>query len=230
MAEIRTYATPMRLYRYRALTEDRIEQELDAIRDGYVFCPTIDRLNDPMEGSHRESSMLRETPNLARTIEEVRNARSQLGVASFSETYRHEPMWAYYAGNFEGMCVAYSLRQLLKALPPDHDFVRMSYSEKPPMLLRGGRSADQRARLVLSAKTVRWASEREWRLISPGTGPARYGPAACVTRIYLGARAERLADRIEDIARPLGIRVYVMSVDQYALRFTNRANPSHPDD
>jgi hypothetical protein len=51
MAELKIYAKPSSLYRYRALGED-VEQELSALREGYIFCPAFSAMNDPMEGTY----------------------------------------------------------------------------------------------------------------------------------------------------------------------------------
>lgn len=86
------------------------------------------------------------------------------------------------------MCIAYNLKKLLKELEDDDVFVRMAYNEKAPMLVRDHQTAEQRARMVLSTKTVRWSKEREWRLIRPIRGPAAYKSANWVAGVYLGSR------------------------------------------
>lgn len=47
----------------------------------------------------------------------------------------YELMWAHYANQFTGICVAYSLSRLLKSLLVDINFVRMYYDEMVPSLL-----------------------------------------------------------------------------------------------
>ena len=117
-----------------------------------MFCPLIKQMNDPMEGSHRESEMFRKSRFYETKLAEVLEAKAKLGVASFSEVFDHEPMWAHYASNFTGICVAYSFRKLLKQLPDEYEFIRMTYSEKPPVLLRSKKSPDEMAKLALSTK------------------------------------------------------------------------------
>jgi hypothetical protein len=73
-----------------------------------------------------------------------------LGIASFSEVFDHEPMWAHYASNFTGICVAYSFQKLMKQLPDEYEFIRMTYSEKPPILLWSKKGASANAKLALS--------------------------------------------------------------------------------
>lgn len=173
MASVKTYSTPSRLYRYRPLTPSIIEREIKAVVDGYIWCPEFSAMNDPMEGVHRLS--LKSILNGDKAeLSKVQREKAKLGIASLSEVHDHEPMWAHYASQFKGMCVSYRTSRLLKALPDEYDLVRMAYNEKPPILLADRSTPIDKAKLSLATKTVRWASEREWRLIVPTHGPAFY--------------------------------------------------------
>jgi|GEM_PF-1633288 len=223
MADIVTYAVPQWLYRFRRLNGPKgslLGQELDPIREVYIFCPTYASMNDPMEGKHTESAMLRSDEGHAATIQQVVSVKDALGIASFSEVVDHEPMWAHYADGFAGVCVRYNFRKLLRGLGDEVEFVRMAYNETAPVLLRDRKTAEQRAKLVLSIKSVRWASEREWRLMRPNSGKAFYNNLDCVDRIYLGSRVS-IPDRAEVIrvANKLGGPVHAMELDHYALTF-----------
>ena len=220
MAPIQTYATPSRLYRCRPLGGPRLARELQAIREAFVFCPSYSEMNDPMEGAHTESALLRQSRSYAATLEQIVEAKAQLGIASFSEVRDHEPMWAHYAAEFTGICVSYDFTRLRRALSDEHEFVRMAYNEKPPVLLYKEKSAERLARLALSTKTVRWMNEREWRLLRPSRGQAPYRQIDCVSRVYLGTRV-RPEDRAEVVGamKELKIPVFEMRVDRYALTF-----------
>lgn len=167
MAEIKIYATPSLLFRYRPLTAETVERELDSIREGYVYCPRFDQMNDPMEGLHRESSLFQRAEDYEDRKIAIEASINAHGIASFSEVHDHEPMWAHYADQFHGMCVAYRFSRLLAGLRGSAEFVRMVYSEEAPVLLKGKKTDQQLAKLTLSTKTIRWATEREWRLIRP---------------------------------------------------------------
>jgi hypothetical protein len=52
---------PQKLYRYRSLK--KFERELEALKEGYIFCAAYDTLNDPMEGVFRSSKVFRESDN-----------------------------------------------------------------------------------------------------------------------------------------------------------------------
>ncbi|WP_107675004.1 DUF2971 domain-containing protein [Agrobacterium sp. LAD9] len=222
-AEIKAYARPRQLYRYRSLVglnPNKFRQELDAITGAYVYCPSYASMNDPMEGSHRESALLKESQKYDQTIQEVRMAIDTLGIASFSETMDHEPMWAHYAQNFSGICVEYNVKRLLDSLPDQHEFVRMTYNELAPMLYRDRETAENRAKMILSCKSVRWASEREWRLIRPAIGPAPYKAHRIVTSVLLGSRISPEHEEVirEELGK-LKIPVRKMKVDTYAIAF-----------
>lgn len=118
------------------------------------------------------------------------------------------------------MCVAYRLSRLLTGLPKSVEFVRMSYSEEAPVLLKGRKTDQHLAKLILSTKTIRWASEREWRLMRPRAGAAAYDDIGCVQRVYVGARIDPdILRKVRGAMDPLNIRVERMLVDQYTMRF-----------
>lgn len=143
-----------------------------------------------------------------------------MGIASLSEVYDHETMWAHYADKFKGMCVQYSLARLLKGLSDEVALTRMLYSEREPVLLNDRSTARDRARLCLSSKTVRWSSEREWRLFKDDKGEASYGDVKAITKIFLGARVEPLDEEaVRDVARTLDVPVAKMAIDAYAITF-----------
>ncbi|WP_158916053.1 DUF2971 domain-containing protein [Caulobacter sp. S45] len=195
MATIETYAKPTWLYRYRSLRprgadgdgvadRARLERELRAIERDYIWCGTFNQMNDPMEGFYRSNARVREDSGYDEFSEMVRLEKLGLGIASLSETWDNELMWAHYADGFRGICIAYPLARLLD----DHALARVAYGDRPHYLnLSAMHDPDLRARAILSTKNVRWAYEREWRLFSPHPGEARYGGRAAAT-VYLGMR------------------------------------------
>lgn len=221
MAEIEIYATPPTLYRYRPLADDDlIEREIKAIVDGNIYCARFDQMNDPMEGMHRESYMFRTASDYKTKRTAVENAKNEFGIASLTEVFDHEPMWAHYADNFRGICIGYRFSRLLALLPANVEFVRMAYNEEAPTLVKGGKTAKQMAKLSLSSKTARWMSEREWRIIQPKPGFAEYGDPSCVRGVYTGARMSE--DILRHVRREMGklnIPVHRMTVDEYEIAF-----------
>lgn len=219
MAQLKIYAKPSSLYRYRPLGQ-HAEREVEALLKGYIYCPAFADMNDPMEGAHRLSARFVGNPDGEKSTARVQAALSKMGIASLSEVHDHEPMWAHYADQFKGMCVQYSLNRLLKGLPDDISMTRMMYSEVEPVLLNEKSVAVDRARLCLSSKTVRWANEREWRIFRLEKGQAAYQELKAVTRIYLGARVSREDEaRVRSAGKVLGVPVAKMAVTAYAISF-----------
>lgn len=226
MAEIKTYAKPIHLYRYRPLGS-HLKRELDAVVDHYIFCPSYQEMNDPMEGKYRTSLLFEESKNSSKNKAEVERELGAMGIASMSEVYDHEPMWAHYAAEFSGMCVCYNLNRLLRGLPDTVSMSRVLYSEIEPVLINDKSTPMDRARLCLSSKTVRWASEREWRLFQSSRGKASYGDERPIAKIYLGSRVTAADSKaVCDAAKELRVQVFRMDVLSYSVKFNLLFSPS----
>lgn len=220
MAKIVTYARPSRLFRYRRIDESTLDRELKAIEKGYIYCAGHLTLNDPMEGGHRLSAMLSKGRSSQAVKEKVGRAVGSMGIASFSEIKNHETMWAHYANNFKGICISYRTMSLIAGLAGDIDIVKMNYSEDPPVLLRNSETPEERAKLSLSYKTLRWSQEREWRIFASNQGLQQYKKISTVSSVYIGARVEE-EERKQIIRRMevVKIPVYTMRIDSYQLKF-----------
>jgi hypothetical protein len=177
-------------------------------------------LNDPMEGSFSSSKLLRKSARYREIKNAIIDNKAALGMASFSEVFDHELMWAHYADQFKGICVGYSLKKLMKSLGDEIDFVRMFHSEKVPLISYSSNDPVTLAKMVLSYKNYRWLYEREWRMFAR-QGRTNYFDPSCVTHVYLGARMNP-DDRNQVIAalNPLGIKTSEMSVDKYSINFS----------
>jgi Protein of unknown function (DUF2971) len=179
-------------------------------------------MNDPMEGLLRPSVIFKDDlPSFEVKSAAVKKAMAKLGIASFAEAHKNEPMWAHYGGKFNGICIAYDFKKLLGALEGGA-FVRMNYSEQAPVLSVRGKLPSSMARVALSTKNDRWMSEREWRLFASTRGPVHYTDPSCVTGIYLGARISNAEKRIiHDRLRQLkpAIPLFQMSIDGYDIKF-----------
>ena len=128
-------------------------------------------------------------------------------------------MWAHYANQFRGLCIAYHLPRLLKSLDDDVNFVRIFYNESVPLIGKTDKSTDELARKILSYKNYRWLYEREWRMFAP-QGKAFYQDRTCVTHVYFGSRMDPVD--METISRKLDeleIKWSAMSVKKYSISF-----------
>lgn len=219
MASVRSYVKPLRLFRYRSLSN--IDRELSTIRHCYLHCGSYYDLNDPMEGLFSSSRTLKESDSYRALQSEIRHTKREIGVCSFSEVHNHAAMWAYYADQFRGICISYSLSRLLKNLDKGVDFVRMAYVDEMPTIRRSKDGAEKLAKSILSCKHYQWLHEREWRMLAP-LGNVHYHDVGCVTRIYLGSKVEpENRRRVMELAETSGIAVSEMNVDEYCIGFSN---------
>jgi hypothetical protein len=228
MATVETYALPTWLYRFRSLSgrgqksglnETKLERELEAIEQGYVYCATYRDMNDPMEGFYRTSGLLRTKEGYDEFSRSVLTDKLSLGIASFTESWRNEIMWAHYADGFQGICIAYKFEKLIGTLDVNCSISKMSYLDQPYYLNeRSGSGGSNHAKAILSTKNLKWAYEREWRLFAPQSGKIRYG-ASVVPTIFLGMRIDKgIRKSISDRLSRRGITAKIISANGYSLR------------
>ena len=223
MATIKSYAKPAELYRYRSLRN--FDRELEAIEQKFLFCSAFNKLNDPMEGMFTPHRRLRLHDNYSAVIDSIFRNKTNIGICSFSEVNDNGPMWAHYAGDFTGICIAYNLSRLLEAVEQDAAFVRVFYQETVPTASQPG---PEEAKMILSYKNYGWRYEREWRMFgSPGQVPYTN---ECVTRVYLGSRmTDKNHDLVTTKLRKLNIDTQDMTIDKYSIGFeTTSQSPTLP--
>lgn len=215
MANLELPVLPPLLYRYRKLSANNFQQEIDAIRGKYIWCSTYKELNDPMEGFYKPSARFLKLTNFESTAQRIFDAKQTIGVCSFSDTHDNEVMWAHYAENYQGVCIGYRPRSLLKELPTEARLVRLGYGSTAPELGKhdGSAPADEAARKILSHKKASWLYEREWRILAR-PGPLRFN-GRCIAELRLGSRisAEHKQALLAGFRK--SIRIYQMTVENY---------------
>lgn len=218
MAEVHKPIVPGRLYRYRSLTRDEnaLDQEIDSILEKYLFCSAFTQMNDPMEGFYRPSSVLSGKSDYKDIVGEITDRKSNIGISCFSETHENVLMWAHYAGNYTGMCLAYSTNDLIAGLPNHVSLVRLAYVDEPPLIYPSHvRNTSNAAARILSQKKYNWAYEREWRVFGP-VGQVSIGRRQAIKAIYFGSRVNlRHRQRVLTRIQRTGIRAYMMEIDGY---------------
>jgi hypothetical protein len=230
MAQLEIHARPVWLYRYRSLgtalpinqREVKLNREISAIESNAIYCARYDQLNDPMEGFYRASKKTRASEKYASIVDAISDEKFGNGIASFSEAWDSALMWAHYSNNFHGICICYSLNQLLATTDEECSLSRMAYGHKAHYLnLPAAKNEPERARAVLSAKHSAWHYEREWRLFAPRSGLVTHGSAA-IKSVFLGAR---MADSVRASIVPrldrAGIKINETIIDGYNI--TKRA-------
>ncbi|WP_294646271.1 DUF2971 domain-containing protein [uncultured Aureimonas sp.] len=226
-AEIETPSVPSRLYRYRPLdsdiNSDIVKQEIDALQRNYIWCGNFNALNDAMEGLVRPSSLLSDDEELYEKYDDkLFQSMGKLGVASFSESHKNDTMWAHYANKFNGICISYKFRTLMKCLSKGSSFVRMNYSDQAPLLMAKTTDFTKAAKTTLSTKNPRWLSEREWRLFSNKQGRVTYRYPAAISSVYIGVKVDSsVALHIRRVIDELDadIKAYRMKIDGYNIQF-----------
>lgn len=212
--------TPDKIYRYRSL--GNLKRELLAIEEGYVYCSKFDDLNDPMEGAYDLNPKDRRGPRSTSVRDKLSSEKQAIGICSFSETHTNEIMWAHYAKEFSGICIEYDFQLLLKKLPSEYKFARISYTENTLLLSNKSATAQEAAERILSHKSYRWLYEREWRLLSPWRGITPL-PSGAVSHVYFGRRLkERQHSMLKKMLEKEKIPCSQMSINGYSIRFTSR--------
>ena len=164
----------------------------------------------------RPSRILRGKSDYRNIVRDITKAKSEIGIACFSETYENVLMWAHYAGNYTGICFACSTSDLLDGLPDDASLARLAYVDAPPQLLSShATDAGNAAVRVLSQKQYNWAYEREWRVLG-GVGPMNYGHKQAIRQIFFGSRIkpDHKAQVLSAI-RGTSIKAYMMEISGY---------------
>jgi len=179
-------------------------------------------MNDPMEGTffarrHGPGDLYFQT-----ILESIREGKQATGIACFSETPTNELMWAHYADEFRGVCIAYDFSDLRDSLEGNAAFSRLFYNENPPNLDLGENDLETDVRRVLSSTSQKWGCECEWRMFTQRVGRIGYRNPATVRTIYLGHRIDPdIRHTIERLARQQNIDCSELQLNAYRLSFAN---------
>jgi hypothetical protein len=157
--KIQTYVIPRYLYRYRSLKQ--FNREINSIKQAYLYCANFIQTNDPMEGFYSESKLLEKTRDIKKVRLAILSGKTMVGMCAFSEVFNHELMWAHYADQFRGVCVAYDFFKLRRHLPDSVSFSRIYYNEEVPKvgLSKQPQNHNETAKEILSYKNYRWLYE-----------------------------------------------------------------------
>jgi Protein of unknown function (DUF2971) len=224
MAELELPDLPLFLYRYRSLnSKKKLNQEIEALNESYIWCSDLNSLNDPMEGFFNPSQRFLESPEYQEVYESITKKSSNLGISSFSDTCESELMWAHYAGNYTGICIEYYPLRLVNELSRDHKVVRVGYGDSPPRISIKEKTVAERK--MLSHKKFSWSYEREWRVLGP-RGKAIISDH-CIHRVYLGIRIS--PSRRKQLLRTLNAKnIPVWEMDVKAGEYKHTFNQISP--
>lgn len=227
---------PATLYRYRPLGDRKlVKRELEAICGSYIYAPSFEQMNDPMEalfeypGLEDPMAVILPPEFIARghaTLEATAQTARSSGLISMSETYLDYPLWAYYASNFSGMCLEFDTRELvISDLPRDSLMaIPVIYDSNPPAPMTFERlMLSEPMELVisrLSQKRMEWQHEKEWRYLVGKAGRKLYTDSA-LKRIYLGPRIKpKTKSAIVEAMRKRPVEILEGSVRGYDVEFS----------
>jgi hypothetical protein len=222
MATVEPPVLPEYFYRYRPLgPRDSLEvlhREVDAIVNPYIWCSDFMSLNDPMEGDFLPTAHLQNKSNSDAVLDAIKTGRTSVGIASLSDTFANDLMWAHYAANWTGICIEYRAKRLVAALPDDTTIVRIAYNEKPTKVgLNDSKDITEAVKKAFSQKKFNWGYEREWRVL--GTkGRNRINDKTVVRRVFLGPQLDPdHSTYVRTALKNAGISFRKIEVEGYSL-------------
>lgn len=222
MANVATPVLPEYFYRYRSLGPewplDILDRELDAIVNPYIWCSDFLNLNDPMEGYFALTSRLQKKSGSDEVLSAITNGKTDVGIASLSDTFANDLMWAHYASNWTGICIEYRAKRLIAALPNAATVVRMAYNDKPAEVgLGDSENITEAVKKAFSQKKYNWAYEREWRVLG-NKGRNRITDKKAIRRVYLGPRlGHEHSIHIRTTLKKAGVGFRVIKVNGYSI-------------
>ena len=107
-------------YKYRGL--ENFERDVDTLLKNQIYAPPFIELNDPFEGICNdeitqfakllENMFKVKSDEVVKSLEEIKNFKSKLGIYSLSKTYSEELLWAHYSDAHKGFCIEYDTSKL----------------------------------------------------------------------------------------------------------------------
>ena len=179
---------PSSIFRYRTLKKldlGRYNQELDAIKNNYLWLSKFENLNDPMEFSFKnnfgkndalgaiEKVSSKSSKDVYEAVENAIRTVKEYAVCCFSKSAINEPLWAYYADNFRGMCIEYDSATICNVKTgEEHPLLEVDYIYTLPKfdfnsiaISRVTRDTKSLTTIFLATKKIVWKHEEEVRLV-----------------------------------------------------------------
>ena len=148
-----------------------LNRDIKNMQDRKQWMSNVFFFNDPydsaimvdcgLKSSYSKDETNKALEDITRQQERDREAealRNTIFAACFSETNNSFPMWGYYAAEHKGICIGYSLIELVEkfnCFPVIYQNELILNSEEDKNLL-----------LLAMTKSIEWNHEREWRIIN----------------------------------------------------------------
>lgn len=127
-----------------------LNRDFDTIKAPALWLCNAYRLNDPLDCAFAKKS-----GNFARSDDSI-NRQRETFISCFSERSDSMVMWGTYSNCHRGICVGYSLRELVESfncLPVVYDEILPQYTDDTSILIN------------TMTKYIDWEYEREWRIV-----------------------------------------------------------------
>lgn len=224
---------PPRLCRYRPLSDELLDRELEALRDSYLYAPCFKHMNDPMEafyqfGGPNDDVISKLDPAAQEGITQlytiVSAAIDQFALVSLTGTHEDLPMWAYYASNFAGMCLEFDTAQLGIGALKGEQLLPVAYERTAlPAIsfleLMSGHDIRNLLLARIARKRIEWAHEKEWRYVTGKEGQKHYLEDA-LTRVFIGPKASSThADRVCQVLDRRPVEVLKAEIEGFEMTF-----------
>ncbi|MHA6690368.1 DUF2971 domain-containing protein [Devosia sp. A449] len=209
-----------------------LKRELDTLKNSYLYAPAFGSMNDPMEafyetggpGDRIVDAMLGHAGNASRQLYKLLDDMiAKFALVSFSSSPDDLPLWAYYAGNFAGVCLEFDSAALTISDFQGEKLFPVKYARNalPPISLADlGQDKMQEAVLArITRKRTEWQHEKEWRYVTGSVGPKHYVDDA-LKRVYLGPRISKThADAVVETLRSRPVEILQGEISGFELRF-----------
>ena len=245
------------LYKYYSLNDDKKlnEDKFQTLNNQKILMSDIKEFNDPFDGKafYYRPEELAKYPRLAhingRMIEDF---TSFIKATSLTENDMNcLPMWAHYANNHRGYCVAYDMKDSRNSIlsactfPVQYTDQRLDITslmrkyadnishqmdmlvgKKQRQIMIDDPSIIYIAQFMYNVKQLSWQYEREFRCSMGATAEGMPFCDAAPAAIYIGMKcSEEHKKRLVMIAHNLAIPAYQMRFDEQAEHYELKTEP-----
>lgn len=224
----------VKLYKYRSL--EPFEFVADIICNNRFHAALFRELNDPMEGLFEAGSLVEHYH-----LPQLEAAREKTRICSFSGTWRHPVLWAYYADGFKGVCIEVEVSTLqsssrcltdglMRESVGDILFASVDYSPVANAIHTEPEVKDAciMPDLLLGHKAKEWCFENEVRAFSNDEF-IQCNDDIRITRIFLGVRMPPGMQRLIRRITPSNIAVCKILIRTWAEIELDEAPPLGED-
>jgi len=149
MLEDTYFSMPSLMFKYKAADNiEAIVRICDIFINNRIYMPTYKQLNDPFEGLNSRL--------ISANRKERENFRENWRILSLSSDAFLPTLWAYYAGNYSGICIGFQTHNTFDdAQKIEYVNGMNSWTTDPELSVQND----------LLKKYSDWSHEKEWRMI-----------------------------------------------------------------